>query len=388
MSPQQVEAQRYAADEERALQYARMTGQQRGLAGMMQGGAGLARLGAGAMGMVDPQVEAARQQQEAMRGVSFDNPESIRAKARELAQSNPDLAARLGMLANQREGELSQIGLRGAQADKARMPSWKIKTIKVGENKVQDVQWDETGQYADVMLGEPYKDDGRGAGGGGSVRYEAIINPATNEEKMVHVSQLNQYLSQGWQQMKYSSGVAGRVAAAREASKGEAKGIVELADKVEVGKSMLPKIDDLIGRLEKGDINVGPAAELKQAFDSAKVMFLQSKAANKTLSNTQILESMMGSDVFGLIQSLGIGARGMDTPAEREFLLKVMSGEKSLTRDTLLEMARMRKASINRDVMRYNDKRGSGEVEAKTGSRSGKSQSNRIRFDAQGNIIQ
>ena len=39
-------------------------------------------------------------------------------------------------------------------------------------------------------------------------------------------------------------------------------------------------------------------------------------------TNTQLLEALLGSDVFGMIAILGIGARGIDTPAERDFLIK------------------------------------------------------------------
>jgi hypothetical protein len=57
----------------------------------------------------------------------------------------------------------------------------------------------------------------------------------------------------------------------------------------------------------------------------------------------------MGAEVFPLIKQLGIGARGLDTPAEREFLRKVMTGMIPLNKETLLKMARdRRKASVGR----------------------------------------
>jgi len=70
----------------------------------------------------------------------------------------------------------------------------------------------------------------------------------------------------------------------------------------------------------------------------------------------------MGSEVFSMIKPLGIGARGLDTPAEREFLRKVMTGEVSLNKDTLLRMAETRKAITERSVARWNSRVKSGEL--------------------------
>lgn len=35
----------------------------------------------------------------------------------------------------------------------------------------------------------------------------------------------------------------------------------------------------------------------------------------------------MGADVFAMLKPLGIGARGLDTPAERKFLQEVLTGK-------------------------------------------------------------
>ena len=43
----------------------------------------------------------------------------------------------------------------------------------------------------------------------------------------------------------------------------------------------------------------------------------------------------MGGDVFPLIRALGIGARGMDTPAEREFLQQSFVGNTTMEVEAL-----------------------------------------------------
>ena len=58
--------------------------------------------------------------------------------------------------------------------------------------------------------------------------------------------------------------------------------------------------------------------------------------------------------MFGAITALGVGARGLDTPAERVFLQKVLAGDISLTEDTLLGMAQMRRTVEANALRDYN----------------------------------
>ena len=61
------------------------------------------------------------------------------------------------------------------------------------------------------------------------------------------------------------------------------------------------------------------------------------------LANTENLNAMLQMDVFRAIKDLGIGARGLDTPAERDFLIKVMTGNASVSRDALIQLTRRRR---------------------------------------------
>tara|TARA_R110000787_G_scaffold7272_1_gene24972 strand:- start:192 stop:614 length:423 start_codon:yes stop_codon:yes gene_type:complete len=63
---------------------------------------------------------------------------------------------------------------------------------------------------------------------------------------------------------------------------------------------------------------------------------------------------MLGSDVFPMIKALGIGARGLDTPAERKFLQQVMTGEIGMTRDTLTKMTMIRRRQFAKIAKDYN----------------------------------
>jgi len=59
-------------------------------------------------------------------------------------------------------------------------------------------------------------------------------------------------------------------------------------------------------------------------------LFSQKRSRGERISDTEYLDAMLGSDVFPMIKQLAIEADGLDTPAEREFLRKVMSGTSEL----------------------------------------------------------
>jgi hypothetical protein len=73
---------------------------------------------------------------------------------------------------------------------------------------------------------------------------------------------------------------------------------------------------------------------------------------------------MLGSQVFTMLPALGLGARGMDTPAEREFMVAVLTGSIALNKDTLLKMADIRRNLEIRAIEKYNDLVESGEFDA------------------------
>ena len=85
--------------------------------------------------------------------------------------------------------------------------------------------------------------------------------------------------------------------------------------------------------------------------------------AASTPVHPQVVEAMLGSDVFPMIKSLGIGARGLDTPAEREFLMKVMTGSIALEKDALIRMTEIRRNIAKRAIEKYNARVKSGQMD-------------------------
>jgi len=125
----------------------------------------------------------------------------------------------------------------------------------------------------------------------------------------------------------------------------------------------IQKLDSVIDHLKTSQAITGLGSDLLKNVERARVLFTQSKAAGKAVSDTELLDSMLGSDVFPMIQALGIGARGMDTPAEREFLRSVMTGTTSMNKDTLVRMAEIRRDIAKRAVDKYNAQVDSGELD-------------------------
>ena len=139
-------------------------------------------------------------------------------------------------------------------------------------------------------------------------------------------------------------------------------GVVQAAEMAQQG---LEKIDDTLQLLEQGQAATGLTSNLVLQFNRLASEFLPENSKAKEISqnivnDTQLLESLLGSEVFPQIKALGIGARGLDTPAERQFLLKVMTGETSMSKDTLIKMTLLRRKYLEQAITTYNDKLASG----------------------------
>ena len=106
--------------------------------------------------------------------------------------------------------------------------------------------------------------------------------------------------------------------------------------------TQIEKIDETLNILESGGANTGMFSNLKQARDRFLAELGGSDAAQRA-SDTQLLNAFLGSEVFAMISKLGLGSRGMDTPAEREFLREVMTGKVDLTPQALIALANRRR---------------------------------------------
>ena len=147
-------------------------------------------------------------------------------------------------------------------------------------------------------------------------------------------------------------------------SKEAGKNVAELNQKqyesANAAVAGIDKLDSLVNHLETSDTITGPAAELKKSVEKVRTLL---GGDAKTLTDTQITDVMLGSDVFPMIHSLGVGARGMDTPAERDFMRSVLTGTIELNKDTLLQMAKMRRDIAERTITNFNDRVGAGELD-------------------------
>jgi hypothetical protein len=125
----------------------------------------------------------------------------------------------------------------------------------------------------------------------------------------------------------------------------------------------IEKHNDTIKQIQKSTVTTGFGADLIKNINRAKAQILNDKRAGKEVTDTEVLNTMLGSQVFTLLPALGIGARGMDTPAEREFMVAVLTGSIALSKDTLLEMANIRRNLEVRAVEKYNNLVESGELD-------------------------
>jgi hypothetical protein len=115
----------------------------------------------------------------------------------------------------------------------------------------------------------------------------------------------------------------------------------------------LQNLNQTIDLIESGNATLGIGSSFRQDIDRMKAFFGDEDAI-KSASSTALLNALLGQDVFGAISSLGIGARGLDTPAEREFLRSVLTGTTEMTPEALLRMTNLRKKYAEKVIEKYN----------------------------------
>ena len=119
---------------------------------------------------------------------------------------------------------------------------------------------------------------------------------------------------------------------------------------------------ETIKLLQEGKPSTGITAELELGFNRLKAAAGGKPDAIEKVADTEYLEALLGSDVFNQFQALGVGARGLDTKAEREFLQQVISGTRTLDKETLIRMAEMRAKYKRSIVEEFNERVESGEL--------------------------
>ena len=138
---------------------------------------------------------------------------------------------------------------------------------------------------------------------------------------------------------------------------------IALADQAAAIPRNVAKVDEALDLLYNSDINTGLGAEVFNVMDKARAKFLADKDAGKRVEGTEYLDALLGSDVFPQISALGIGARGLDTPAEREFLRNVITGTIKLDKSTLIRMTEFRRQGLEDAAKVYNSKVDGGQLD-------------------------
>jgi hypothetical protein len=117
----------------------------------------------------------------------------------------------------------------------------------------------------------------------------------------------------------------------------------------------LPKMYTALNILKTQPITTGLGYQFYDIINQLRSQYLSDKEAGVEVTNSQYLDSLVGGDVFNAIADLGIGARGIDTPAEKDFLLEVVTGKRSLSENALIAITEMRIENTEKSVKRFND---------------------------------
>jgi hypothetical protein len=125
----------------------------------------------------------------------------------------------------------------------------------------------------------------------------------------------------------------------------------------------LIKLDLTLDQITKSQAITGMGSEVFKNIERAKNLVMRDEASGRKVSDTELLDALLGSDVFPMIKALGIGARGLDTPAEREFLRSVMTGVTPMNRETLRRMTEIRRDVAKRSIERWNERVEGGELD-------------------------
>jgi hypothetical protein len=124
------------------------------------------------------------------------------------------------------------------------------------------------------------------------------------------------------------------------------------------GSKLITKLEetDKILRLAKDPkTNIGLFSPTINMIDKLRSKFGDKESMQK-VTRREILEAMLGDDVYDAIVEKGIGARGLDTPAELDFIKRVMTGDIDYNdRNAIIALTEMRRRVIERNIASYND---------------------------------
>jgi hypothetical protein len=145
----------------------------------------------------------------------------------------------------------------------------------------------------------------------------------------------------------------------RKAAGDDAVKVVKIA---QAAPKNIAKIDEALGILKSGGAVTGFGAEIRLNLERAMSLFANDIKAGKRVADTQILDALLGSDVFPSLQSMGLGSKNIDTPAEREYLRQVITGTITMDNDALIRLTQIRRNVEVNGIKDYNQKIKSGKL--------------------------
>jgi hypothetical protein len=186
-----------------------------------------------------------------------------------------------------------------------------------------------------------------------TTRLDKLPAPNLNKSLTPNEAEIQKKLAiaQGESDIKQSA--AAPTAAAETTGKAGAEMNMTEFKAAESAVSNIENLNRITDQIRKSGTQTGLGADIFKNVERVKTLF-GSKAAEGKVTDTELLDSMLGSDVFPMIGALGIGAKGMDTPAEREFLRQVMTGTIDLNAQTLLKMTEIRRNVAERAINKWN----------------------------------
>ena len=146
-----------------------------------------------------------------------------------------------------------------------------------------------------------------------------------------------------------------------------AKADIDLAATLDPTIRTLKNTNEVFKTLDSGGTTTGIGATLitnaKRVGNQIMKALGQKDLIDSDVSNDQYLEALLGSQVFAMIKTLGIGARGLDTPAERDFLIQVMTGKRSDDKEAIMRMTRLRREIATDAILKWNEKVQNGSLD-------------------------
>jgi hypothetical protein len=333
VSPEQLVRQRQATDTANAFRFAQLAPLEQAKMSIYQGSAGLGRGISGLLGG-DPELERVSQ----IKQLSSQFDLTTAQGARDFARALQPFAPQEAMMAVREADRIEQSGL-GRQKT--------VAETTLAEARTQAALREKTGSSYRTLT--PAEARARGLSPSASYQVEEGTNKVTQ-------------IGQGPAVVFNAPLVGAEKAYAGKVGSSAADRDIAQFGTAEAAVNNLNKINETLGELRTGTAITGAFADVQKNIQKVQAKFANDKKAGKSVSDTEYLDALLGSDVFPMISSLGIGARGLDTPAEREFLRQVMTGTVSLEKDTIVKLTEQRKRIAERAIDKFNERVDKGEL--------------------------